>query len=68
MLVVFVALIAGPLVVRNLKFSLPSIPMNLMQPINQNNNDTTSYYTGSNLPGGMKADSPSGSARLVFGF
>ncbi|OXV11226.1 hypothetical protein Egran_01011 [Elaphomyces granulatus] len=69
MLVVFIALVAGPLVVRRLNFKLPAIPMQLMQPVNQDNNDTTSYYTGNNLPGGFKANAPTGSSnKRVFMF
>lgn len=67
MLVIFVALVAGPLVVRRLNFKLPSIPMDLMQPINQDNNDTTSYYTGNNLPGGFKANNPTPSPSSTGG-
>jgi len=53
-LIIFVALIAGPAVVGKLKIKLPSIPMDLMQPTGQKNNDTTTGYTGSaliSLPG-----------------
>jgi len=53
-LIIFVALIAGPAVIGKLKIKLPSIPMQLMQPTGQNNNDTTTGYTGSaliSLPG-----------------
>jgi 1,3-beta-glucan synthase len=71
MLVVFVALIAAPLVVRRLKINLPSIPMNLLQPVNQDNNDTSSILTGSDLPGNMKAGNPTGAtggAKMMFAF
>ncbi|KAL2216195.1 1,3-beta-glucan synthase component GLS2 [Thermoascus aurantiacus ATCC 26904] len=68
LLIVFVVLIAAPLVVRRLNMSLPSIPMDLMQPINQDNNDTTSKYTGNNLPGGMKADAVATTALKMFAF
>lgn len=68
LLIVFVVLIAAPLVVRRLNMSLPSIPRDLMQPINQDNNDTTSKYTGNNLPGGMKADAVATTALKMFAF
>jgi 1,3-beta-glucan synthase len=56
MLVVFVALIVGPVVAR--KFvSIPSgIPMDLLQPTGQNNNDTLGHsQTGTALLGGGAA-------------
>jgi 1,3-beta-glucan synthase len=74
MLIVFVALIAGPLVVRRLNINLPTIPDDLLQPINQDNNDTTSLLTGSNLPGNEKAASTGaiasalGLSRMMFMF
>ncbi|KAL8742726.1 MAG: hypothetical protein Q9190_004837 [Brigantiaea leucoxantha] len=52
MLIIFVALIAGPLVVAGLKMKLPDIPMSLLQPTGLNNNDTTSEKTGRVLHGG----------------
>jgi hypothetical protein len=51
MLVIFLALIIGPVVVRQYINNLPSIPQNLMQPTGQNNNDTSGRITGSFLPG-----------------
>jgi hypothetical protein len=46
--------------------------MDLMQPINQDNNDTTSCYTGNNLLGGFKANNPTpsstGGIKRVFLF
>jgi 1,3-beta-glucan synthase len=75
MLVVFVGLIAAPLVVRRLNIKLPSIPMSLLQPVNQDNNDTSSILTGSDLPGNMKAGNPTGGsgsatggAKMMFAF
>lgn len=49
MLVVFLALIVGPLVARKYLSGLPTIPMDLLQPTGQNNNDTTNSNTGSAL-------------------
>jgi len=48
-LVLFVALLAGPLVASHLGINLPTIPMQLMQPTGQNNNDTKTIETGSAL-------------------
>lgn len=55
MLIIFVALLAGPLVVARLKISLPTIPMQLLQPTGLNNNDTLSSPTGKQLHGGSGA-------------
>lgn len=49
MLIVFLVLIIGPVIVRKYIKSLPSIPMDLLQPTGQNNNDTTTGITGSAL-------------------
>jgi 1,3-beta-glucan synthase len=46
MLVVFVALIAGPIVAGRFFTTLPDIPLDLLQPTGLNNNDTTSEPTG----------------------
>lgn len=62
MLIIFVALIAGPLVVARLKIDLPDIPMQLLQPTGFNNNDTTSDKTGRVLHGGSAAATASGAA------
>ena len=51
MLIVFLVLIIGPVVVRNYIHGLPSIPLNLMQPTGQNNNDTSNKATGNGLNG-----------------
>lgn len=51
MLIVFVALIAGPIVAGKFLNKLPSIPLQLLQPTGQNNNDTTNVQTGSALIG-----------------
>jgi 1,3-beta-glucan synthase len=66
MLIVFLVLIIGPVIVRNYIHSLPSIPLNLMQPTGQNNNDTSNKATGSGLNGVVgntgTADSGGGAA------
>ncbi|KAL9603654.1 MAG: hypothetical protein Q9219_000973 [cf. Caloplaca sp. 3 TL-2023] len=62
MLIIFVALLAGPLVVAKLKISLPDIPMQLLQPTGLNNNDTSSSPTGRALHGGSGAASGTGAA------
>ncbi|KAK5057554.1 hypothetical protein LTR84_011554 [Exophiala bonariae] len=51
LLVIFLALIIGPVIIRNLNIikSLPDIPLDLYQPTGQNNNDTTANFTGSAL-------------------
>ena len=65
MLLLFVLLIAGPIVASRFISSLPSIPLELMQPTGQNNNDTSDVVTGSALNGlGAK----SGAAASTTGF
>ncbi|KAL9107123.1 MAG: hypothetical protein Q9227_007903 [Pyrenula ochraceoflavens] len=49
MLIIFLLLIVGPLVARKFLTGLPSIPMELLQPTGQNNNDTSNSNTGSAL-------------------
>ncbi|KAI2457287.1 1,3-beta-D-glucan synthase [Ophidiomyces ophidiicola] len=61
MLIVFVCLIAGPLVARRFVTKLPSIPLGLLQPVNQNNNDTTSEETGTAIQNGAAS-----TGRLLF--
>jgi 1,3-beta-glucan synthase len=51
MLIVFLVLIIGPVIVRKYIHSLPSIPLDLMQPTGQNNNDTSNKATGNGLNG-----------------
>lgn len=60
MLVIFLVLIIGPVIVRNYIHSLPSIPLNLMQPTGQNNNDTTNKETGNGLNGVIAASGAGG--------
>ena len=51
MFIIFVALIAGPVVAGRFLKNLPDIPMDLLQPTGLNNNDTTNLRTGSALNG-----------------
>lgn len=47
LLVVFLALIVGPIVAGNkFDFGLPTLPMEILQPTGFNNNDTTNTPTG----------------------
>ena len=62
MLILFVALLAGPLVVAKLKIKLPSIPMDLLQPTGLNNNDTTNSQTGKLLHNAGTGAAASGTA------
>ena len=56
MLVVFVALIVGPIVAKRFVSIPDGIPMDLLQPTGQNNNDTLgSSQTGTALLGGGAA-------------
>ncbi|OCK84889.1 glycosyltransferase family 48 protein [Lepidopterella palustris CBS 459.81] len=50
-LIVFVALIAGPIVAGKYLTSLPTIPMQLLQPTGLNNNDTSGSQTGTAVNG-----------------
>ncbi len=49
MLILFIVLFVGPVIVRKYITNLPSIPLHLVQPTGQNNNDTTTGITGSAL-------------------
>lgn len=49
LLILFIVLIVGPVIVRNYITNLPTIPLDLVQPTGQNNNDTSSQITGSAL-------------------
>ncbi|KAI9749619.1 MAG: 1-phosphatidylinositol-3-phosphate 5-kinase [Chaenotheca gracillima] len=60
MLIVFVCLVAGPIVASRFVSNLPSIPENLLQPVGQNNNDTTTKETGTGAAGGAGASSTGG--------
>ncbi|KAL8928555.1 MAG: hypothetical protein Q9208_001789 [Pyrenodesmia sp. 3 TL-2023] len=62
MLIIFVALLAGPLVVAKLKIKLPDIPMALMQPTGLNNNDTLASPTGPALEDAASGAVASGTA------
>jgi len=64
MLVIFIVLIAGPLIARRFLSGLPSVPMDLLQPTGLDNNDTSSSETGTALLGG--ATSTAGSRARLF--
>jgi 1,3-beta-glucan synthase len=52
LLVVFLALIIGPIVVgKQLTFSLPKLPMEILQPTGYSNNDTKATTTGECING-----------------
>lgn len=51
MLLLFLVLLIAPLVVRKLNISLPSIPLDLLQPLDAQHNNTISQLTGIGLPG-----------------
>ena len=54
MLIIFVVLIVGPIVARNYITNLgSSLPLNLMQPTGQNNNDTQNSLKTGNFINGM---------------
>jgi 1,3-beta-glucan synthase len=56
MLVLFLVLLIAPLIARNVidQDTLPEIPLTLLQPIDSDNNDTMSSYTGSGLGKGFE--------------
>lgn len=59
MLVLFLVLLIAPLIARNMNIlkNFKSFPMDLLQPLDVDNNDTTTYYTGAGLPAGFVAES-----------
>jgi 1,3-beta-glucan synthase len=57
MLIVFLALIIGPIFAGKFVSNLPSIPLQLLQPTGQNNNDTSNKETGTALNGGSASTS-----------
>ncbi|KAK5258697.1 1,3-beta-D-glucan synthase [Exophiala xenobiotica] len=65
LLILFLVLIIGPIFVRKYVTNLPSIPLDLLQPTGQDNNDTSSRITGSalhNFGQGAAATGDSGGA------
>jgi 1,3-beta-glucan synthase len=56
LLILFIVLLIGPVIVRKYITSLPSIPLDLLQPTGQNNNDTFASVTGSVLVPGLGGD------------
>ena len=67
MFIIFLCLIVGPIVASRFLTSLPSIPMDLIQPTGLNNNDTTNEITGPAL-NGLSAETGAGSAAQTSGF
>ena len=65
MLVLFLVLLIAPLVVRNLDIGIDdsTLPLNIMQPLDKNNNDTITSYTGSGVPKGMEPVASPGTYR-----
>jgi 1,3-beta-glucan synthase len=59
LLVVFIALLVGPVVAGKFMKLDIAIPMDLLQPTGLNNNDTTSSVTG-RCRGGMQCPGPGG--------
>ncbi|EFQ97363.1 1,3-beta-glucan synthase component GLS2 [Nannizzia gypsea CBS 118893] len=65
MFFLFAIVIAGPLIMKTLKISLPEIPLKLSQPSGLNNNDTSSSLTGKQS-GGAAAESTDGAKLFRF--
>jgi 1,3-beta-glucan synthase len=68
MLVIFIALLAGPLVARKFikdLFKPQDFPMQLLQPTGLDNNDTSSKETGTAISGGDPT-STSGSRLMLW--
>ena len=59
MLVLFLVLLIAPLIARNQNIlkNFKNFPMDLLQPLDAQNNDTTTGYTGAGLPAGFVAES-----------
>ena len=66
MLIIFLVLVVGPVIVRQYINSLPSIPLQLMQPTGQDNNDTSNSQTGTALIGGGGAAAATTAASNPF--
>ena len=62
MFIVFMALLIGPIVAGKMLKTLPTIPMDLLQPTGLNNNDTSTAVTGSALNGLGAANTGGGAA------
>lgn len=66
MFFLFAIVIAGPLIMKTLKISLPDIPLQLLQPSGLNNNDTSSSHTGKAATGGAGAQNTEAAKLLRF--
>ncbi|KAL4934026.1 1,3-beta-glucan synthase component-domain-containing protein [Aspergillus undulatus] len=65
MLVLFLVLLIAPLIVRTMDIGIDesSFPLSLIQPLDKENNDTITSYTGSGVPKGMEPVASPGSYR-----
>ena len=64
--IVFVLLIAGPLIAASMDFALPEIPFDLMQPTGLENNDTLKTETGTAVSGGAEETEAAEKLRRMF--
>lgn len=62
MFIVFLCLIVGPIVASKFLKGLPKLPMDLLQPTGQNNNDTTGQTTGAGMNFGLNGAAGTGGA------
>lgn len=65
MFVLFMVLIVGPVILKKFVTFSVSLPMELQQPTDWNNNDTSGKATGTRLNGAGAAATGTGSAKLV---
>lgn len=71
MLVLFIVLLIAPLIARNVAgiqlddLMGDGILKDLLQPLDKDNNDTMSSYTGSGIPNGMKPVASPGTYKLL---
>ncbi|KAL3479524.1 1,3-beta-glucan synthase catalytic subunit FksP [Aspergillus californicus] len=64
MFVIFIVLIVAPVIVNKLDLvEINDFPMQLLQPLDKDNNDTISSYTGSGVPKGMEPVASPGNYR-----
>jgi len=71
MLVLFIVLLIAPLIARNVAgiklddLMTSDILKDLLQPLDKDNNDTMSSYTGSGIPKGMEPVASPGTYKLL---
>ncbi|KAF2096326.1 1,3-beta-glucan synthase [Rhizodiscina lignyota] len=68
LLIIFVVLVAGPIVASRFLTNLPTIPEDLLQPTGLNNNDTSNKQTGSGLHGAAAAATTGSNNRMFMAF